>query len=249
MVRLNDIKNMVTEIPTHKLENLIEYVKGKNSLSSFSVSTIKNDLSLTSSEATIVKKIFRETQDGDMLSIAIESVLANQFQNEQVNTKLVMTGDFHHDNVSYTHTTVYEMIRKAKARITIVGYWVYKLDELFQELSRIQEERKGLRIRFILDDAKKWESEIKEDWNTKFISKLEIFTPNKKELKKIHSKIIIIDDSEILITSANLTINAMEENLEAGIWSCDKKIINACSEVITDLVKRQIITKLPKKKF
>ena len=100
MVRLNDIKNMVTEIPTHKLENLIEYVKGKNLLSSFSVSTIKNDLSLTSSEATIVKKIFRETQDGDMLSIAIESVLANQFQNEQVNTKLVMTGDFHHDNVT-----------------------------------------------------------------------------------------------------------------------------------------------------
>ena len=132
MVRLNDIKNMVTEIPTHKLENLIEYVKCKNSLSSFSVSTIKNDLSLTSSEATIVKKIFRETQDGDMLSIAIESVLANQFQNEQVNTKLVMTGDFHHDNVSYTHTTVYEMIRKAKARITIVGYWVYKLDDLFR---------------------------------------------------------------------------------------------------------------------
>ena len=51
----------------------------------------------------------------------------------------------------------------------------------------------------------------------------------------MHAKIILIDRSEVLVTSANLTSSAMENNIEAGIWTKDKDIITACYNSIDDL--------------
>ena len=58
----------------------------------------------------------------------------------------------------------------------------------------------------------------------------------------------IIDDQEILITSANLTFTAMNENIETGVWSKDKKIINACIEIFDKFIEEQtFVPKLEKK--
>ena len=54
-------------------------------------------------------------------------------------------------------------------------------------------------------------------------------------MKRLHAKMIIVDDKECLITSANLTKNAMEVNIEAGIWTCDKKIIEDSINVLKEL--------------
>jgi len=53
----------------------------------------------------------------------------------------------------------------------------------------------------------------------------------------------------ILITSANLTINAMEENIEAGMWSNDKNLIEDCTKIFNNFVEIKIITEVPKKKY
>ena len=71
----------------------------------------------------------------------------------------------------------------------------------------------------------------------------------KEQLNKIHSKIIIIDDSEILITSANLTIYAMEKNIETGIWTRDKTIIKACREIFDDFKRKKVIVPVTEKKY
>lgn len=242
MISLSHIENMVMEIPHHKIQNLMKYVKNKEP-SSLSLTDIQEELNLTSYEANTVTRIFKQTSDGDILSVAIEAVLRNQTQNK-INTKLVMTGKFRKKSVDYTHETVYQMINRAKARITIVGYWVYDMQDLFTKLSELQE-KNGLEIKFVLDSGKKWAPRIKRNWNKKFLPK--IFEVNKDHVKSLHAKIIIIDDSEILITSANLTINAMEENIEAGIWSCDKNIVNACTEIFQDYEDRKIISEVQKK--
>ena len=79
-----------------------------------------------------------------------------------------------------------------------------------------------------------------------FVLNRKLFT--KKQLNKLHSKVIIIDDQEILITSANLTFTAMNENIETGVWSKDKKIINACIEIFDKFIEEQtFVPKLEKK--
>ena len=82
-----------------------------------------------------------------------------------------------------------------------------------------------------------------------FISNEQVKHVNCVELNKLHSKIIIIDDDEILVTSANLTIVAMESNIETGIWTKDKKIVNACKEIFEDFEHRKIFVPLEEKKY
>lgn len=222
----------------------------KKDPSSLSVLHIQNDFSLTSSETSSIKTIFEQTHDGSLLSTTFYAILKNHELEEKLESKLVMTGDFHHDDVSYTHSTIYDMIRRAKISIVIIGYWVYDLEGLFQELSKLQECRNELRIKFILNDADNWASEIKENWNKKFRSNLEILTIDKHKIPgKLHSKVIIIDEDEMLITSANLTINAMEKNIETGVLLHNKKLIKSCIDVFDDFRNRSILTQIPNFSF
>lgn len=247
MISLNQMESMIKEIPQHKIEKVVEYVKGKKP-SSLSITAIEEDLGLTSLEARVIKKIFNQTDDGDILSIAVKAVSDNQLTQDKIKTKLVMTGNFSRKGVDYTHETVYQMINRARFRITIIGYWVYNMHNFFSELSRIQEGKNGeLEIQFILDSGTKWKSRIIKNWNKKYLP--ELFEVDKKQVKTLHAKIIIVDDSEVLITSANLTINAMEENIEAGIWSNDKNLIEDCTKIFQNFIERKIITEVPMKKY
>ena len=101
-----------------------------------------------------------------------------------------MSWDFQHMDADYTHETIYDMIRRAKFKITIIGYWVYKLEDFFKKLSELSE---TIEIKFILDDSEDydWEKIIKKNWNKKSLPKF--YKINRKkvkknELKKIHSK-------------------------------------------------------------
>jgi len=252
MISLKQMENIVKEIPQHKIEKIVEYVKGKKP-STFSITTIEDVLGLTSSEAIEIKKIFSKTDDGDILSIAMNAISKTQTAKDKIKTKLVMTGKFKRHGVDYTYETVFQMINRAKFGITIIGYWVYDMQDFFKELNRLQEEKKGkLEIKFILDSGSKWRQRIEKNWNKKYLPKL--FEVNKekvkeKEIKTLHAKIILIDDSEVLITSANLTINAMEQNIEAGIWSNDKNLIENCTKIFKDFSERKIITPVPRKKY
>ena len=70
-----------------------------------------------------------------------------------------------------------------------------------------------------------------------------------QRLKKYSDGTIIIDNDEILVTSANLTIVAMESNIETGIWTRDKKIVNACKEIFKGFERRKIFVPLEEKKY
>ena len=57
------------------------------------------------------------------------------------------------------------------------------------------------------------------------------------DINKLHSKVILIDNTEILITSANMTKTAMDDSIETGIWTKDKKIINACRDIFSKFIE------------
>ena len=137
------------------------------------------------------------------------------------------------------------MIGRATTKITIIGYWVYNMQEFFTELDKLS---KNIKIKFILNNEEfdDHSSQIEKNWNGRY--RPEIYRLNKEKYSnynKLHSKIVLIDDSEILITSANLTSTAMEENIETGIWTQDKKIINACIDIFNQFVKDEVF--VPKK--
>ena len=248
MINLQEIENLVRTTPKDKIENMISYLKGKKP-SSLKPIFIQEDLNLDRSQTDILKKILEQISDCDLLSVTIQAALLLQNQNKNEISRLVLSGDFQHKDADYTHQTIHQMIDRANHEITIIGYWVWGMGEFFEKLSTLSE---NIEIKFILDNAKEWEARIKKNWNRKSLPK--IFEINREllntdELNKLHSKIIIIDDDEILVTSANLTIVAMESNIETGIWTRDKKIVNACKEIFEGFERRKIFVPLEGKKY
>ncbi len=250
MISLKQIQLLVDQTPKEKLQIIINYLKEKIP-SNFNSFIIQTDCKLSSSQTEIFKKICDQTNDGNLLSITIDSVSQMHKQSEDEVSKLVMSGNFVHENANFTDETIHQMIGRAKSKITIIGYWVFKMNELFERLDELS---KNVKIIFILNDEEieTHSKQIIKDWhgNSKpiiFELNRKLFT--KKQLNKLHSKVIIIDDQEILITSANLTFTAMNENIETGVWSRDKKIISACIEIFDKFIEKQIFTPRVEKKY
>lgn len=232
MVNIEKLERLVSEIPTPSLQRLMKYVQ-KNDPRSITT-TILKDLPFTSSEVVIVRDAIDGATDGPLLAAYLELLMKIIDQEKSTDVKLVISGDFVNANADYTHETIYQMINRAKSEITIIGYWIYGIQDLLSELSRLQEE-KDLRIRFIIDSASKWKKQILRQWNPK--RRPEIFEQNPDQIKALHAKVIIIDHSEILVTSANLTVNALKANIEAGIWTTRRNIIESCLSVLDEFEK------------
>ena len=250
MISLQQIKELVANTSEDKIKLIINYLKEKIP-SRLNPIIIQDDCKLTSSQTDILKKICEQTDDGNLLSITINAVSQMHEQTEDKISRLVMSGDFIHKNADFTDETIHYMISRAKSKITIIGYWVFEMDELFERLDKLS---KDIEITFILNDEKIKEhsQEIKQNWNKK--TKPKIYQLNrelypKEKLNKLHSKVIIIDDKEILITSANLTFAAMNDNIETGVWTKDKKIIQASIEIFEKFIEKQVFVPISEKKY
>jgi hypothetical protein len=250
MISLQQIEELVVNTPEDKIKKIIDYLNGKTP-SQISPIIMQDVCKLTSSQTDVLKKICEQTDDGNLLSVTINAVSQMHEQTGDEISRLVMSGDFIHKNTDFTDETIHYMIGRAKSKITIIGYWVFKMDELFERLNELS---RNIEITFILNDEKIEEhsQEIKQNWNNR--TKPKIYQLNRKlypkgKLNKLHSKVIIIDDKEILITSANLTFTAMNENIETGVWTKDKKIIRACIEIFEKFIEKQVFVPISEKKY
>jgi len=241
MISKKQIEKFIVNLPKTNRELIINYIKEKIP-DTLEPSVVQNDCSLSSTQAYEFQQICDQTKDGNLLSITIDAISQiNEQKNDEV-SRLVMSGNFLHKHTNQTHTQIYEMISRSKSTIMVIGYWVHDMQDFFKELDRLS---KNIKITFILNDEEieKHASRIKKNWNGKF--RPEIYFLNRKKypkniLNKLHSKVILIDDTEILITSANMTKTAMEKNIETGVWTKDKKIIHACMDIFSKFIKDDV---------
>jgi hypothetical protein len=236
MISKKQIEKFVVNLPKTNRGLIINYIKDKipDTLEPF---VVQNDCSLSSTQAYEFQQICDQTKDGNLLSITIDAISQiNEQKNDEV-SRLVMSGNFLHKHTNQTHTQIYEMIGRSKSTIMVIGYWVHDMQDFFKELDTLS---KNIKITFILNDKKIKEHafRIRKNWNGKF--RPEIYYLNREnypDINKLHSKVILIDNSEILITSANMTKTAMVKSIETGVWTKDKKIINACIDIFSKFIK------------
>jgi len=227
---LTELTRILKLIPTTKLHEISSYISKKKK-SELSVVEMENSLSVNSSDMQNIKKLFQNFDNANIFSLLIETFLEKQLREDKMVSKLVVTSNIHHQGVSSTYDEIFKILHNAQNKIIVVGYYVYLFPEFFKKLQEIQVKSKHfIDIEFYFDATKKWKDIILKDWPIGYAPKIFGINPKQdkgkvKKLKKIHAKMIIIDDKECLITSANLTENAMETNVEAGVWTSDKKIV------------------------
>lgn len=53
----------------------------------------------------------------------------------------------------------------------------------------------------------------------------------------IHSRIVIIDDAEVLVSSADLTRDQLFDEFNAGVWTADKETVKKAIEFFENLFR------------
>ena len=134
-----------------------------------------------------------------------------------------------------TVNTVSSMILRAQNSILITGY---SLSGYFGDLvdCMIQKSKSGVLIRFFangLEGQAEFEKLLK--YRGRF---LRIYNYQKPEdpMSSLHAKVICVDQSKTLITSANLSYHGQEGNIEMGTYIESATIARQVDEVFTKLL-------------
>jgi len=129
-----------------------------------------------------------------------------------------------------------EMIQRAEKEILITSPHIYYTDWLTAELQPLMS--RGIKFRIITwpsyrRDVYRSVEEVQEDKKQYFTLKrfLEMFPPGSVRLNdNIHAKMLIIDEREVLITTANLSQTGLYENYEVGVYADNPDLAKRAKE-------------------
>lgn len=134
-----------------------------------------------------------------------------------------------------TVNTVSSMILGAQSSILITGY---SLSGYFGDLvdCMIQKSKSGVLIKFFangLEGQAEFEKLLK--YRGRFL-RIYNYQKPKDPMSSLHAKVICVDQSKTLITSANLSFHGQEGNIEMGTYIESATIARQVDEVFTKLL-------------
>jgi cardiolipin synthase len=134
-----------------------------------------------------------------------------------------------------------EMLREAEEEVLITSPWLFYVDWITATVKPLLD--RGVRVRIIT-----WPSyervkigargEIRENRKQGFALRrfLSMFPPDTVRLNdNVHSKVWVVDQRQVLVSSANLTQTGLWENYEAGLWVKDGEIARRAAEYFETL--------------
>ena len=149
---------------------------------------------------------------------------------------------------------LYDLIADAKREILLVTFAAARIGRLAEEL--LKASRRGVRIRMILEFEETSEGQLSYDAMKAFpsalISVVEVYQwPVEKRARnqagrpgKLHAKVAIVDDTALL-SSANLTDDAFNRNLEVGVTVTSTDFLLSITTYFEALITEQTLKRLP----
>lgn len=142
-------------------------------------------------------------------------------------------------NAKPTMTVVRSMIEGSKRNILITGY---SLSSYFSELTDtiIDKSQKGVFVKFFINNIEKQPDADKLLRYRGHFFKLYDYSNEGDKMAALHAKVISVDMSKTLITSANLSYHSQQGNIELGALIESKNTAKQLDEVMTQLIFKKI---------
>lgn len=244
------IEKILLNISDDKITNFQNCLESGKITKNSDVYDYIENLHFLSDEIKLARKTLDYFDDSKILSILLEygrevKDLKNKLE---TNSSLVWTSPLIDETVSQTFHTMLEMIRSAHDIITIVGYAIWgdakdidpnapKMKEIFEELAKSVKQNRRVELFFEKDeDFSTLKNNVKKMWIPGApLPKIYGFKKKEKH-SSLHAKMLLVDDSEVLVTSANMTGRAITRNVELGIKSKGFVAKNA-RNLISSLIK------------
>lgn len=200
-----------------------------------------------------VLEVWKSHHGGDLeaLAAAIEAcAIAADRSSTPPRAELVWTGPrVGHPTARRTLQVMNEMLRRPTEEVLIVGYSIFLKGELAQKfVDRLATlSSGGVSVTFIVDRRYRgWGPhgaeghsirEIMEAWpaNTRRPS-IYSWMSEDDETSKLHAKLLLTDNRDLLVTSANLSGGGLETNLELGI-RVQGEVARNCGEHFRNLIR------------
>ncbi len=126
-----------------------------------------------------------------------------------------------------------EILNNAKETIRIISPYI---DMLYEDIIDLKNNNPSLNIKIITRPKKDANKGLRERIAKNVLDLLEIGTKgNLKTLEVIHSRLIIIDDKELIISSADLTREGLYDEFNAGIYTRDEETIRNCIDYFENI--------------
>lgn len=151
-----------------------------------------------------------------------------------------------------TEQAIKELISSAQNSLTIVSYTTRDVKALRPSLLKALD--RSVSVKMILEHFDAFKQESSENairgLGDDVLSRAKIYvwpvdkrTRNGSEVRgSLHSKCLICDSSQLLITSANWTLAAMELNMELGLMMRDAKTIRRVKDQFDSLIESAHLT-------
>ena len=178
--------------------------------------------------------------------------------------ELILTGPHMKGaEVTSTETMFHRMVDLAQDELIIAGYAFYDGKTLFGPLAEKMRAKPDFKVTFCVNIERKEHDTSTDDgiiieYLRKFrkfnwaegvrLPEIFYFPPALKSREQgkavLHSKCVIIDGKEALVTSANFTGNAQRTNLEAGVLVKDRLMVKRLRAYFVSAIESRLLEKV-----
>lgn len=222
-----NIENLHNLLSDEKIQRLNLLIKKGEIDKNCDVFELKTKLNFLPNENHALKKVLDEIEDVKIIPILInyKNQICDLKKELDGKTTLIWTSPIIDLNADLTYNTMIQMIRSAHKKISIVGYALYKeskndelkMSDIFKELYKKVEQKVLVELFFDGDETEVMNT-IKRMWKKEIKLPDVWFYKNPPKINgSLHAKVLLVDDTQILITSANMTGKAINRNLEMGV--------------------------------
>lgn len=212
--------------------------------------------------AFLVTEVVRQAStrmSWEALSWTIETTytLQHQWHDEQ-HVELLWSGPSPANQIPARRIdqALYDLIANSKHEILLVTFAATKIERLTGEL--LKAAQRGVHTRLILEFEQSSEGQLSYDALKAFppalVTAVEVYhwPVEKRERNhagrpgKLHAKLAIVDDI-VLVSSANLTDDAFNRNLEVGIMVKNTNFLLSIRKYVDSMIAEGTLTQLPRK--
>ena len=175
-----------------------------------------------------------DTLDASEFALMLEAIAAGvRVERQQTpTTEVVWTGpDVQGTYLRATRQVVQDIIQNAESKLLVVGYWIAgrgDSDGIIQDVIAQMADavKRGVTVTMVLErkeqskESKKTNRDILIDLWPKAVPLPTLLTwvvPANEKHMKLHAKVLVADEHDALVTSANLTMHALDKNMEMGV--------------------------------
>lgn len=207
---------------------------------------VRNDSKVFGTVITNLKKEFPSLSDQEIWQII--GLCVNVYSGKEAEkAELAITAPISFKlKARKINEVITNMIQDSQKSITLTGYSV---SDYFSEMIDliISKSQQGIYVRLYLNDYEKHKTNLKRlmDLRTKH---LRVFDYQKQddEMAALHAKTIVVDEKELLVSSANLSYHGMQGNVEMGIRLVSEDKAKQVESLLKEMAGMKVFKELRK---